>query len=47
MCFPHANADCERAFSAVNGVKTKFRNRLVTDFISGVLHSKQLIKTLQ
>ena len=30
---------------AVNGVKTKFRNRLVTVTISGVLHSKQLIKT--
>jgi len=45
LCLPHENADCERVFSAVNWVKTKFRNRLVTDTISGILHTKQLIKT--
>lgn len=45
MSLPHANADCERVFSTLNGVKTKLRNRLATDTISSVLHSKQLIKT--
>lgn len=46
LSLPHANADCERVFSTINGVKTKFRNRLSTSTISGVLHSKQFIKTI-
>ncbi|KAF0734929.1 Dimer Tnp hAT domain-containing protein [Aphis craccivora] len=39
------NLDCERVFSTVNQVKTKFRNRLTADTISGVLYVKQIIKS--
>jgi len=43
LSFPHANADYERIFSSINGLKTKIRCKLITDTLSGVLHTKQNI----
>lgn len=43
LSLPHANADCERIFSSINGLKTKIRSKLITDTVSGVLHTKQCI----
>lgn len=33
-----------RIFSSVNGLKTKVRNKLITETVSGLLHSKQCIR---
>ncbi|XP_022160280.1 uncharacterized protein LOC111026492 [Myzus persicae] len=44
LSLPHANADCERIFSSVNCMKTKIRSKLITETISGLLHTKQCIK---
>lgn len=41
LCLPHANADCERIFSRINCIKTKLRNKLKTDTINGLLHTKE------
>ena len=41
MCLPISNAQCERIFSQVNMVKTKYRNRFTSNHISSVLHVKQ------
>ncbi|XP_008180328.1 uncharacterized protein LOC100574388 [Acyrthosiphon pisum] len=43
LSLPHANADCERIFSSINGLKTKIRSKLITHTVSGVLHTKQCI----
>lgn len=43
LSLPHANADSERIFSAVNLIKTKQRNRLLTSTINGTLLTKQCI----
>lgn len=39
---PHSSAAVERSFSAINLNKTKFRSRLESATISGILHSKTL-----
>lgn len=41
---PHSNADCERIFSSVNYMKTKTRSNLITETVSGLLHTKQCVK---
>lgn len=40
---PHSSAACERIFSQVNLNKTKIRNRLETDTLEGILHSKSYL----
>lgn len=42
---PHTSAKCERIFSDINCNKTKFRNSLQTDTLTGVLHGKVLLHT--
>lgn len=37
---PHSSACVERVFSAINLNKTKIRNMLGTDTLTGILHSK-------
>lgn len=44
LSLPHSNADCERIFSNVNAIKTKYRNKLVTETINGTLLTKQCIQ---
>ena len=44
LCLPHSSATVERVFSAINRMKTKTRNRLSTETLTGLLHTKQLIK---
>lgn len=44
LSIPHSNAQCERIFSKVNLIKTKQRNRLITDTVNGSLLSSQCIK---
>ncbi|CAK1597844.1 unnamed protein product [Parnassius mnemosyne] len=43
LSLPHSSAAVERIFSSINLIKTKQRNRLNTDTIEGLLHTKQLI----
>lgn len=43
LSLPHANADSERIFSAVNLIKTKQRNRLLTSTINSTLLAKECI----
>lgn len=43
LCLPHSSATVERVFSAVNLMKTKVRNKLNSDTISALLHTKRLI----
>lgn len=42
---PHSSASVERVFSTININKTKTRNRLSTKTLTGLLHTKQLIKS--
>jgi len=44
MTLPHSSACVERIFSSVNLIKTKFRNRLNTQNLIGLLHAKQVLK---
>lgn len=44
LSIPHANAECERTFSAVNLAKTKVRNQLITPTVKSILLTKQRIK---
>lgn len=44
LLFPHSSACVERLFSSINLNKTKLRNRLSTDTLSGILHSKNFLK---
>ncbi|XP_068225057.1 protein FAM200C-like [Palaemon carinicauda] len=44
LSLPHSSATVERIFSAINRMKTKTRNKLSTETITGLLHTKQLIK---
>lgn len=44
LTLPHSTAAVERIFSTVNLNKTKLRNRLSTDTLKGILHSKNLLK---
>jgi len=36
--------DCERKFSKVNSIKTKTRNRLITDTLNGILLVDQTVR---
>lgn len=45
LSLPHSNSDCERIFSHVNNIKTKKRNKLFTSTISGLLLTKECIKS--
>lgn len=40
LCLPHSSATCERLFSAINLNKTKLRNKLSTESLTGILHTK-------
>ncbi|KAG8278642.1 hypothetical protein J6590_014198 [Homalodisca vitripennis] len=44
LSLPHSNADCERMFSKINNVKTKFRNKLLTETIEKTLLASEGIK---
>lgn len=41
LILPHSSANVERIFSSVNLMKTKQRNRLTTETLSGLLHAKR------
>lgn len=43
MSLPHSSAAAERIFSLVTNIKTKNRNRLKTDTLNGLIHSKSLL----
>jgi hypothetical protein len=43
LSLPHSSANVERFFSTINLNKTKTRNRLSTDVLAGILHTKALI----
>lgn len=43
LSLPHSNAACERLFSKVNLIKTKTRNRLVTDTINGTILASECV----
>lgn len=43
LCLPHSNADCERVFSKLNLIKTKTRNRLITNTINGTILASQYV----
>lgn len=47
LTLPHSSACVERLFSSINLNKTKIRNRLSTDTMSGILHSKNILSTQQ
>ena len=44
ICIPHSNAQCERIFSKVNLIKTKQRNKLLTDTVNGSLLASQCVR---
>ena len=44
LSLPHSNADCERIFSEVNIMKTKKRNKLITETINGALMTRQYLR---
>lgn len=43
MSLPHSNACCERIFSKVNRIKTKSRNKLITETISATIMTNESI----
>lgn len=43
LLLPHSSASVERIFSVINLNKTKVRNRLQPDTLSGIIHTKRLI----
>lgn len=43
FCLPHSSAYVERIFSTINLNKNKIRNRLSTDILSGILHTKRIL----
>lgn len=43
LCLPHSSAAVERIFSVINLNKTKIRNRLDTNSLTGILHTKRLL----
>lgn len=45
LSLPHSSANVERIFSHINLLKTKQRNRLSTESITSLLHSKRLFNT--
>lgn len=47
LTLPHSSAPVERIFSTINLNKTKTRNKLSTESLIGILHSKNIIKNEQ
>ncbi|CAG4966052.1 unnamed protein product [Parnassius apollo] len=47
LCIPYANADCERIFSKINLIKTKSRNRILTNTINNVVIASDSAKHLE
>lgn len=45
LILPHSSASTERIFSTVNLNKTKTRNKLSTETLQGILHSKNMLTT--
>lgn len=45
IILPHSSACVERIFSCINLNKTKIRNRLGTESLTGILHSKNILST--
>ncbi|CAB3232777.1 unnamed protein product [Arctia plantaginis] len=43
LSLPNSNAECERKLSEINDIKTKKRNRLITNTIKGVILARQSI----
>lgn len=43
LTLPHSSAATERLFSAINLNKTKTRNRLETDTLTGILNAKNIL----
>ena len=43
LCLPHSSATVERVFSTVNRMKTKSRNRLNAETLSGLLYTQAYI----
>lgn len=44
LTLPHSSANVERLFSVINLMKTKIRNRLHTDTLTGLLYTKSGLK---
>lgn len=40
----HSNAECKRIFSKVNQIKTKFKNKMITETMNGLILAKQRVK---
>lgn len=45
LTLPHSSASVERLFSSINLNKTKIRNRISIDTMTGILHSKNVLIT--
>ena len=45
LSLPHSSATVERIFSQINLNKTKIRNKLSTETLSGIMHTKKLLKS--
>lgn len=45
LTLPHSSASVERLFSSINLNKTKIRNRISMDTMTGILHSKNVLIT--
>ncbi|XP_032688743.1 uncharacterized protein LOC116852447 [Odontomachus brunneus] len=44
LSLPHSNADCERIFSQINMMKTKYRNKLKIETVNGLLLAAEYVK---
>lgn len=44
LILPHSSATVERLFSVINLNKTKIKNKLSTDTVTGILHCKNILK---
>lgn len=42
LILPHSSECVERLFSSINLIKTKLRNQLFTETLTGILYSKSL-----
>lgn len=47
LTLPHSSTCVERIFSTININKTKLRNRLSTDTLTGILYSKNILNNQQ
>lgn len=44
LLLPHSSAGAERKFSSLSLIKTKLRNKLVTNTINSIMLCKELVK---